>query len=68
VERARTINILRGSQPPADASCCRMRRHSTWAPARPRTEWTEMRRYIGLVILAKSRLTVIETEPEELAP
>jgi transposase-like protein len=29
-------------------------------------EWTEMRRYIGLDILAKSRLTVIETEPEEV--
>jgi putative transposase len=29
-------------------------------------EWTEMRRYIGLDILAKSRLTIIETEPEEM--
>jgi transposase-like protein len=29
-------------------------------------EWTEMRRYIGLDILAKSRLTIIETEPEEV--
>jgi len=29
-------------------------------------EWTEMRRYIGLDILAKSRLTVIETGPEEV--
>jgi putative transposase len=29
-------------------------------------EWTEMRRYIGLDILAKSRLTVIQTEPEEV--
>ena len=30
-------------------------------------EWTEMRRYIGLDILAKSRLTIVEnTEPEEV--
>jgi putative transposase len=30
-------------------------------------EWTEMRRYIGLDILAKSRLTAVEnTEPEEM--
>ena len=30
-------------------------------------EWTEMRRYIGLDILAKSRLTIMEnTEPEEV--
>ncbi len=29
-------------------------------------EWTEMRRYIGLDVLAKSRLTVIETEPQEV--
>lgn len=30
-------------------------------------EWTEMRRYIGLDILAKSRLTAVEnTEPEEV--
>ena len=27
-------------------------------------EWTEKRRYIGLDVLAKSRLTIIETEPE----
>jgi putative transposase len=27
-------------------------------------EWTEMRRYIGLDVLAKSRLTIIETEAE----
>ena len=31
-------------------------------------EWTEMRRYIGLEILAKSRLSVIENAgPEEVA-
>jgi transposase-like protein len=29
-------------------------------------EWTEMRRYIGLDVLAKSRLTIIETPPEEV--
>ena len=29
-------------------------------------EWTEMRRYIGLDVLAKSRLTILETEPEEV--
>jgi putative transposase len=29
-------------------------------------EWTEQRRYIGLDVLAKSRLTIIETEPEEV--
>jgi putative transposase len=29
-------------------------------------EWTEMRRYISLDVLAKSRLTIIETEPEEV--
>ena len=30
-------------------------------------EWTEMRRYIGLDVLAKSRLSIIETaEPEEM--
>jgi transposase-like protein len=30
-------------------------------------EWTEMRRYIGLDVLAKSRLTIVEnTEPEEV--
>ncbi len=30
-------------------------------------EWTEMRRYIGLEVLAKSRLSMIEnTEPEEM--
>jgi hypothetical protein len=29
-------------------------------------EWTEARRYMGLEILAKARLTVIETEPAEL--
>jgi transposase-like protein len=29
-------------------------------------EWTEMRRYIGLDILAKSRLTILQTEPEEV--
>jgi len=30
-------------------------------------EWTEMRRYIGLDVLAKSRLSMIETaEPEEM--
>jgi len=29
-------------------------------------EWSEMRSYIGLYILAKSRLTIIETEPEEM--
>jgi putative transposase len=28
-------------------------------------EWTEMRRYIGLDVLAKSRLTTIETNPPE---
>ena len=28
-------------------------------------EWTEMRRYIGLEILAKSRLTVAEATPAE---
>jgi transposase-like protein len=27
-------------------------------------EWTEMRRYIGLDVLTKSRLTLIETTPE----
>jgi putative transposase len=30
-------------------------------------EWTEMRRYIGLDVLAKGRLTIVENpEPEEL--
>jgi putative transposase len=28
-------------------------------------EWTEMRRYIGLDVLDKSRLTTIETAPPE---
>ena len=28
-------------------------------------EWTEMRRYIGLDVLAKSRLTTIEANPPE---
>jgi transposase-like protein len=27
-------------------------------------EWTEMRRYIGLEVLAKSRLTLIDTDPD----
>ena len=28
-------------------------------------EWTEMRRYIGLDVLAKSRLTIAGTSPAE---
>jgi transposase-like protein len=36
-------------------------------PAEQHDEWTEMRRYIGLDILAKSRLTIVENaEPEEV--
>ena len=33
-------------------------------------EWTEMRRYIGLDVLAKSRLTIIDgdIETEEVLP
>jgi hypothetical protein len=32
-----------------------------------RDEWTEMRRYIGLDVLAKSRQTILQnTEPEEV--
>jgi hypothetical protein len=38
------------------------RRQGLWPGPERHGEWTEMRRYIGLDVLARARMTVIRTE------
>jgi hypothetical protein len=64
--RAASLQVLehglRGQGDLAGDAAAAIRRQGLWPGPERHDEWTEMRRYIGLDVLARARMTVIRTE------